>query len=204
LIGESETAGACREWFARNVGAGDALSLDDLAARAEPGSGGVLFLPWMYGERSPVPDTRVRGAWVNVSLEHERAHLMRSLYEGVALNLRWILDECATVGERCPSLRAIGGGARSDLWLQIVADVTERPIERVAHPQQAGAVGAALVASVATGHLASVRAIKDTVRVDRRFEPSRVTRPVYDEAYAVFRELHGPLSRAGRLLRSSR
>ncbi|MFO0695151.1 MAG: FGGY-family carbohydrate kinase [Polyangiales bacterium] len=202
LIGESETAGACREWFEKNVGVGESESLDALAARAEPGSGGVLFLPWMYGERSPVPDTRVRGAWVNVSLEHERAHLMRSLYEGVALNLRWILDECRSIGEPCPTLRAIGGGARSDLWLQILADVTERPIEKVAEPRQAGAVGAALVAAVATGHLPSVPSIKQKVRVDRRFEPTRANRAVYEEAYGVFRELHGPLSRAGRLLRS--
>ncbi|MCC6524572.1 MAG: FGGY-family carbohydrate kinase [Polyangiaceae bacterium] len=201
VVGESETAGACRAWFEAEIGTGsEAPSLDALAARAEPGARGLLFLPWMYGERAPVPDHRVRGAFVNLSLEHERRHLMRAVYEGVALNLRWILEACAGAGEACPTLRAIGGGAQSDLWLQILADVTERPIERVAEPHHAGAIGCALVAAVATGALGSVAAIKDTVRIERRFVPERAHAAVYREAFAVFRELHGPLSRAGRLL----
>ena len=200
MIGESETAGACRSWFETNIGAGEGETLDDLAARAEPGSRGLLFLPWMYGERSPIPDTRVRGAFVNLSLEHGREHLMRALYEGVALNLRWILDACASVGERCPTLRAIGGGARSEVWLSILASVTGRPVERVDHPQHAGAVGCALIAAVATGAVPDVGAIKAMVRVDRRFDPNPADDVVYREAYEVFRELHAPLSKAGRLL----
>ncbi len=199
MIGESETAGACREWFESQVGTGGAgESLDDLAAGSRPGARGLLFLPWMYGERSPVPDTRVRGGFVNLSLEHQRADLMRALYEGVALNLRWILDACASAGEPCPSLRAIGGGARSDVWLSIIADVTGRRVELVEHPQQAGAIGAALVAAIATGALGGIEAVTSSVRVARSFEPNRANAGVYARAYEVFRELHAPLSRAAR------
>jgi xylulokinase len=204
MIGESETAGACRAWFEQNIGAGPREeSLDALASRAEPGSRGLLFLPWLFGERSPVPDTRVRGGFVNLSLDHGREHLIRALYEGIALNLRWILDGCAEAGERCPSMRAIGGGATSDCWLSILADVTGRAVERVEHPLQAGAVGSALVAAIAAGDLANVDAIRRLVRVERRFEPNPGSAAVYSDAYEVFRELHPALSRAARIVRSN-
>ena len=202
MIGESETAGACRAWFEAEIGGGpEGASFDELADRAEPGAGGLLFLPWMYGERSPVPDSRVRGAFVNLSLEHGRPHLARAVYEGVSLNLRWILEACVSAGEPCSVLRAVGGGARSDTWLAILADVLERPVERVANPQHAGAIGAALVAAVATGALPDVDAIRRTVRVERRFEPRPGSAGSYRRAYDALRALHPPLSRAGRLVR---
>lgn len=200
-IGESETAGACRDWLLRELGAQkDATSFDRLASRASPGADGLLFVPWMYGERSPVPDAEVRGAFVNLSLQHTRAHMMRAVYEGVALNLRWIVDEMASAGERCPTLRAIGGGAASDLWLQVLADATGRPIERVAEPRAAGAVGAALVAAVAAGALPDLATSRDRVRVERRFEPDPDHAVRYDRALEVLRALHAPLSQAGRRL----
>jgi xylulokinase len=199
LIGESETAGACRAWLAAQLRADDA-ELEALALAAPPGAEGLLFLPWMYGERSPVPDTAVRGAFVGLSLEHERAHLARAVYEGVALNLRWILDACGEAGERCASLRAIGGGATSDAWMQILADVTERPIERVAAPRLAGAVGAALVAAVGVSALPSVESVRARVRVERTFTPRIADAATLARSYAAFRSLHPALSRAGRIL----
>jgi xylulokinase len=123
------------------------------------------------------------------------------VYEGTALNLRWILDEMARAGDACPSLRAIGGGARSDVWLQVLADVTGRVVERVAHAQQAGAIGAALLGAVATGHLGGVAAIKRAVRVSARFVPQRAHADVYARAYRAFRELYPAVSRAARTLR---
>lgn len=200
VIGESETAGACRQWFLSRIGVEHEdvdAGFESLVASSEPGAGGLLFFPWLFGERSPVPDTGVRGAFVNLSLEHTRADMARSVYEGVALNLRWILDAIAGSGEPCPSLRAIGGGARSDAWLQILADVTARPVTRVASPQHAGAVGSALVSAVATGALPSVRAIRETVRTERTFEPRVAFAARYAEALSVYRALHPALSQAG-------
>lgn len=201
LIGESETAGVCREWLASRLGVSDD-ALEALAEQSEPGARGLLFLPWMYGERSPVPDPSVRGAFVGLSLESSRGDMVRAVYEGTALNLRWILDECGRVGERCPRLRAIGGGTRSDLWLQTLADATGRPIERVAHPRLSGAIGAALVAAVATGHLPSVRSIAEKVRVERTFLPRQEHRARYERASEAFRALHPALSRAASTLAS--
>lgn len=197
VIGESETAGACREWLVRTL---DADDLDALVERASPGADGLLFVPWMFGERSPVPDPAVRGGFVNLSLSHGREHLARAVYEGTALNLRWILDEIRDAGEPCARLRAIGGGARSDAWLQILADVTGRSIERVARPQQAGAIGCALLGAVAVGAIDDVAAIKRVVRVERTFSPRAEHAATYARAHDALRRLYPPLARAARTL----
>jgi len=147
-----------------------------------------------------VSDEHIRGGFVNLGLQHRRPELARAVLEGVALNLRWTLDAMGSVKEPCPELRAIGGGARSDLWLQIISDVTERPVERVQHPQLAGAIGAALVAAVATGALRSVPEIASRVHIATRFEPDRRNAPIYRRLSSAFRSLQGPLSDLGRRL----
>lgn len=197
LVGESETAGACRQWACRVLGVSQ-LELDELANEAAPGAEGLVFLPWLFGERTPVPDPHVRGGFVGLSLPHGRTHMARAVLEGVALNSRWTLDEMARVGERCPTLRVIGGGAESDVWLQIYADVTERPIERVAAPRLAGAVGAALMGAVAIGDLPRVASIAEHVRVDREFRPDPSKAALYAASYRMFRDAYPGLSRLGR------
>ena len=201
MIAEMETAGACRDWFETNMGAAD---LDELAAQAPPGCDGLVFCPWMFGERSPVPDSTLRGAFVNLSLEHGREHLARAVLEGVAYNLRWIIEEIDATGLRRPGLRAIGGGARSSLWLQIIADVCGESVSRVAEPRFAGASGAALSAAVATGYLRDVPAIKQRVRVERIFTPTPTptshgqAKSAYDRSYRMMRQIAPALSKAGR------
>ncbi|MBI2393577.1 MAG: hypothetical protein HYV09_28625 [Deltaproteobacteria bacterium] len=204
LVGESETAGACRDWATRTLGpvaagAGDGGDLDALAASSPAGARGLLFCPWLFGERAPFPDARLRGGFVGLGLEHGRADLARAVLEGVALNLRLIVEAMALAPEA--PLRAAGGGAQSDAWLQIVADVTGRAVERVAHPRTAGAIGAALVAGVATGVVRSLDDARAAVAVDRRFAPRATTRPVYDAAVRALADLHRPFSRAAIALR---
>ncbi len=213
LIGESETAGACLEWFAREMavalprggGGGEEgflRRLDAVAAGVEPGAGRLLFAPWMFGERSPVPDSSVRAAFVNLGLEHGWEHMLRAVYEGVAFNLRWLLDAAASAGYACDPLRAIGGGAASDVWMQVVADVTGRCVEAVEHPRQAGAMGCALAAAVATGAIPSFKAIRDAVRVRKVFHARGGVRETYDRLYGVFRDLYAGLAGACRRLNS--
>jgi len=207
MIGESETAGACLGWFADNLyhpdvaregrGDGDVFqALDEIVEGMEPGAGRMLFAPWMFGERSPVTDTSVRASFVNLSLEHGRDHMLRAIYEGVAYNLRWLLDAAAGVGLACDPLRAIGGGAKSDVWMQIIADVTRRRVEAVEHPQEAGAMGCALAAALAVGERGPFREIKKAVRVRRSFEPREDCCPIYDELYEAFRCIYPRLSGA--------
>lgn len=205
MIGESETAGACVDWLADCLGLpaglpGTYRQIDALAAGAPAGARGLLFAPWLFGERSPVGDTEVRGAFVNLDLQHRRPHLARAVYEGVALNLRWLLDAAARAGVPCAQLRAIGGGTRSEVWLQIVADVTGRPVTRVAHADCAGAIGCALVGAVAVGALPSIAAIAAVVATERTFEPERTHAPVYDRLVRTLREVYPALSRAGRVI----
>lgn len=209
LIGESETAGACLDWFAgrlledlpphgEEAGPPEEPLYEELDHRVEgvePGAGRLLFAPWLFGERAPVTDTMLRGAFVNLSLQHSRDHLLRAVYEGVAYNLRWLLDVVDRAGWPCPVLRAIGGGARSDVWMQMLADVTGRQVEAVEKPREAGAFGCALAAGLGVGAIPSYRAIKEHVRIRKPFFPREEVKSVYDRMYEAFRMVYPRLSR---------
>jgi xylulokinase len=117
-----------------------------------PGSGGVIFTPWLNGERTPVDDHTIRGGWHNLSLRTDRAEMVRAVLEGVAFNSRWLLDAVEKfTGRPFPWLNVVGGGGSSAVWAQIHADVMDRPIRRIEHPIRANARGAALLAGVALG-----------------------------------------------------
>mgnify|MGYP005851853677 CR=1 FL=1 len=208
MIGETETAGACLKWFAEHFATaeemerarqrGDEMAifavLDEVVEKVEPGSRRLLFTPWMFGERAPVTDTTLRGAYINLSLEHERDHMLRAIYEGVAYNCRWLVDAVGGAGFKCSTLRTIGGGARSDVWMQILADVTRREVEAVQTPQEAGAMGCALAVAVALKEYESYRELKKVIKVRRTFQPDPACCDEYDELYGVFRSLHGNLT----------
>jgi xylulokinase len=204
MVGEMETAGECLDWFVDHLGHG-ASHADLLAAAADvgPGAEGLLFMPWMFGERSPVTDTTVRGAFVNLSLGHRHAHMVRAILEGVGFNLRWVLEVMEKAGHPCPTIRAIGGGSRSDLWLQIIADITGRRILAVAESQSVGAVGAALTTAVGLGDLPGYGAIGARVQTDRSFTPDRSALATYNRHYSAFRGAYPGLSTVGQLLNSS-
>ncbi len=199
LIGETETAGACRDWLVKTLGISHD-EIDQLATKAEAGAKSLIFSPWMQGERSPVPDEHVRGGFLNLGLQHGRPELARAVLEGVALNLRWILDEITTTGQMCPTLRAIGGGAQSDVWLQILADISERPVQRVQHPRLAGAIGSALMAAVATGAVRDVASIGPLIQTERCFLPNEANSAIYRCSLDAFRSTHQPLSQLGQRL----
>ncbi len=211
MIGESETAGACLKWFAEHFArpderekVGDEMAifavLDKAVEKVEPGSKRLLFTPWMFGERAPVTDTTLRGSFINLGLEHGRDHLLRAIYEGVAYNCRWLLDVVGKADFKCETLRAIGGGAKSDIWMQILSDVTRREVEAVENPQEAGAVGCALAVAVALKEYESYRELKKVVKLRKTFEPNPDNRAEYDELYGVYRGLHAKLTGVCRRL----
>jgi len=211
MIGESETAGACLNWFAQKFAQPDEWGssrgekdifqvLDEVAGLVEPGARRLLFTPWMFGERAPVTDTTLRGAFFNLCLEHGREHLLRAVYEGVAYNLRWLVDAVGEAGFSCEPVRAIGGGARSDVWMQIIADVIQRRVEAVENPQYAGAVGCALGTAVALQAYDDYKALRKVIRVRKVFEPRQEHRSTYEELYRTFRYLYPCFSRACRRL----
>ena len=200
LANNHDTAGVCLEWVKGVlVDADDGLTspnvdsfteLVNAAATAKPGSGGVLFAPWLNGERSPVADANLRGGFHGLSLATTRCDLVRSVLEGVAHNARWLLEASEDfLGESLGELRGVGGGAVSDLWCQIHADVMNRPIHRIEQPLMATVRGAALFAGVSLG-LIGEGDIASSVPVERVFRPDPETRRIYDGVYAEFVKLH--------------
>ncbi len=165
----------------------DALDrVNAIAARTAPGSGGVFFMPWLNGERTPVDDHWIRGGWLNASLTTDRAALVRSVFEGVALNSRWMLQAVERfLRSDLDHIAFVGGGARSDLWCQIHADVLGRPIGQVADPVLANVRGAGLMAAVALGHL-RWEDIPGRIEVRATYEPDPATRATYDRLFQSF------------------
>ena len=208
LFSEMETAGACLKWIAdefyRHEQADPGIPnvyalMDEDVERIPPGSDFLVCTPWMYGERSPVADTWVRSTFFNLSADHTREHMLRAVYEGVAYNLRWMIDIVEKhFGFPLPNLRVIGGGALGTPWMQIIADVTGRRVETVAQPQEAGAVGAALTAAVGLGLYPGFDALKQVVRVEHRFEPQPCNAEIYDCLYDTYRNIYGCLRRLYR------
>ena len=197
LLGNNQdSAGRCLQWFRDNVaragdgGVPDYAEITATAATAPPGAGGVIFTPWLTGERSPVDDRSARAGFHNISVATTQADLARAVLEGVAYNLRWLLDAAEHfTGHTLDPIRIIGGGAQSGLWCQIVADVCDRTIERVAEPLLCGLRGAALAAGMALGVL-SPPEVRALVPTDRTFRPDARNRATYDRLFAEFPRLH--------------
>jgi xylulokinase len=164
--------------------------LDQLAELAPAGADGLLFTPWMYGERSPLNDQFVRSGLFNVGLNHTREHIIRAFFEGVAFNMRWAMETMENLYWKVEHLHAIGGGAKSRVWCQIIADVTNRVILQVEEPQLANAKGVALLASLTLGYIDKFTDIKNHIRVHERFEPDPHNRTVYDKQFAEFKALY--------------
>lgn len=204
---EHETAGACLDFLAGTVldqgGEADYRRLDDVAAGEDPGSGRTLFTPWLNGERSPVDDHTIRGGFHNLSLSTTRGQLVRAVYEGVAFNSRWLLGAVERfAGRRFQSLAFVGGGANSEVWAQIHADVTGRRIRQVADPVLANVRGAGLLAWLALGQV-QVADMAGAVEVRRVFEPDGAARAIYDELYREFVELYKRTKAIHRRLNTS-
>ncbi|MHB1710722.1 MAG: xylulokinase [Acidimicrobiales bacterium] len=191
IVDEHETAGACLTFVRDNMGFADDFGvLDDMADSAPPGSGRVLFTPWLNGERSPVDDHTIRGGFHNLSLSTSRAQMVRAVYEGVAFNSKWLLVAVEKfAGRRFDSLAFIGGGASSELWCQIHADVLGREVRQVADPVLANVRGAALLTLLALGRV-RVEQIPAMVEIRRTFTPDASNGEIYDHLYGEFVELY--------------
>jgi xylulokinase len=199
LANEQESAGVCLTELLGNVlfpRDGRAPVPDPYAAMlalaegVPAGSDGLIFAPWLNGERTPVDDRTVRGGFFNQSLGATRGHLVRAVLEGVAYNSRWLLGYVERfIGRRVGTVTAVGGGARSDLWCQVYADVLDRVVLQARDPLLASARGVALQASVALGHLGWDE-VADAVPIARAFQPDAAGRRVYDTLFPEFVNLY--------------
>ncbi len=165
-------------------------AFDRVAEQAPVGSDKVIFTPWLHGERTPVEDADVRGAFFNLSLRTTRAHLVRAVLEGVAYNSRWLLESVEKLTKRrLDPINFVGGGANSALWAQIHADVLGRTIRQVEDPIQANVRGAGFLAAMALGHL-SVDDIPARVPIRATFRPDGRHYALYDELFDEFTNLY--------------
>jgi xylulokinase len=182
--GPTQAGGAALAWFADLV----RLPIEEvlaLAASVDPAP--LLFLPHLLGERAPLWDSDLRGAFLGLGSEHSLAQLARAVLEGVAYSARHLLEELdRAAGLEASLLRTSGGGSQSDLWCQIKADVLARPLARL-HVRHSGCLGAALLAAVAAGLVDDLReAAARAVKIERVFEPGSHSE-LYDDLYAVYR-----------------
>lgn len=190
---EQQTAGGALAHLRDHLLRADDVSFDDLVeeAAAEPaGARGVIFTPWLNGERTPLDDNYVRGAYANLALTTTRATLVRATLEGVACNVRWMHHHVERlVKDRVDSIAFIGGAADSRLWCQIFADVLDREIRQIAEPRHANARGAALHAGAALGWF-TWDEIPALVRTEATFTPNPANREVYDKLFDEFRNFY--------------
>jgi xylulokinase len=199
LIAEMETAAGCLRWaveqlYGMQPGSEGYQLMDREVAASPAGAGNLLFTPWMYGERAPVADERLRASFVNLGTNHTRGDMARAIYEGVAFNFRWLLESLDQLfGFRPDPLRVIGGGARSAPWVQIIADITGRTLEVMPHPQEASAVGGGLLAAVGLGVHPSIASLRDLLKPERVVIPAPSAFDSYRSAYETYKALHAAL-----------
>ena len=163
---------------------------DRMAARVPPGSNGVLYTPWLWGERAPVEDRALRAGLYNLSLENTRADIVRAFLEGVAFNTRWLMGPVQKFLRRpVETINMVGGGGTSAVWCQIFADVLGVELRQVKDPIQGNARGAAWIAAAGLGEIGFAD-VPELVEFEHVFKPQVVNRAVYDERYQTFLEIH--------------
>ncbi|MFW6155400.1 MAG: xylulokinase [Planctomycetota bacterium] len=178
---------------AERTGANVYKLLDAQAATVPPGSEGLIFLPYLNGERTPHRDPYARGAFVGLTLRHKRPHYVRAVMEGVAYGLRDALEIVRDMGTEVAEVRAVGGGASSPLWRQILADTFGCPVATI-NVTEASALGVALLAGAGTGVYDSVPDGCDrTIRLTSTTEPIAANTTIYDGYYQRFRALYPAL-----------
>jgi xylulokinase len=204
----TQGAGLSLRWFRDNFGAAEVAAaregqdpyelLVEQAATVPAGSEGLIYLPYLMGERTPHLDPLARGVLFGLTARHTRAHVIRAILEGVAFSLRDGLDIFGEMGVPSAEVRASGGGGRSALWRQIQADVFERELVTT-NSTEGSAYGAALLAAVGTGGFASVEeACRSGIRVTGRSAPDPARARLYRDLHGVYRGLYVRLRDAFR------
>lgn len=210
FVAEQETSGACLQWVRDHL-AMDAIGVylkehvgdagrDELGElytlmnravdETPPGAGNVIFTPWLHGNRAPREDSHARGMFFNIGMNTGKRMMIRAVLEGVAFHKRWMLEAMEARIPRQEVIRFVGGGAKSEVWCQIMSDVMGRCIETVENPQDSGAAGAAVVCAVGLGLMPTFAAAKPLIKVDKCYEPRHEFKPMYDHNFKVFKSLY--------------
>jgi xylulokinase len=205
LVGITESAGSNLEWmiekfykFEKNDPAcADIYSfINSETIGIPPGSDYLIFTPWMLGERCPVSTTTTRGTIFNLSQEHTRGHFVNAMLEGIAFNLRWILENYRRDFKFNPSkIRAIGGGSINEQWMQGIANITGKKVETISQHRMAGSLGAAMCVFVGSGIFNSFHDIDKLIEVKTTYIPDSSFSGIYNELFQSYKNLYGALQR---------
>ena len=205
-----ETAGKCFEWVMKHLALDEIgvylehtkitdveskyLSLydylSDEVSKVPPGANGVIFTPWMHGNRCPFEDSKVGGMFFNLRIENGKRDMIRAVLEGICYHLRWLLELSSRRVKTSQTIRFVGGGALSPVTCQILADITGRKIETISIPQSAGAIGSALVVAAGIRGEDVFDLSCNLVKANHVYVPNPANREVYDRHFRVFKRLY--------------
>ena len=164
--------------------------LDQITDRVPAGANGVMYTPWIWGERAPVEDRTLRAGLYNLSLNNTREDIIRAFLEGIAFNTRWLLSPVEKfLGRKVNSINIVGGGAQSDVWCQIFADVMNVEIKQVQDPIYANAHGAAWIGAVGMGEI-NFNDVSKLVQFKQTYKPQSQNRALYDEKFDIFKQIY--------------
>jgi xylulokinase len=191
-LGAMQSAGASLEWLASTVGVEreDLGTLVAEAGAAEASSEGLFFLPYLLGERAPIWDVAARGAFLGLEHRHTRAQLARAVLEGVAFNLYGIFEAMSESVRPIDAIDAVGGGAKGDTWLQVMADTWGVPVRRRTIVDEANSLGAAIIGAVAVGLVDDWSAARELSQVEAVFEPDAARHARLMAGYARFTDAY--------------
>ena len=168
--------------------------LDQITERVPAGANGVIYTPWIWGERAPVDDKTVRAGLYNLSLHNTREDIIRAFLEGIAFNTRWLMKPVEKfLGRKVDGINIVGGGAQSDVWCQIFADVLNVEIRQVADPIYANARGAAWIAAVGLGEI-QFSDVPELAKIKRVYFPQTSNRELYDDRFGIFTQIYKQMS----------
>ena len=208
---EMETAGKCFEWvkehlvldeigiYLKKINVAESEEsiyeslydyMTDTIEAIPPGAGGVIFTPWLHGNRCPFEDPKAAGMFFNIRLDTGKTEMLRAVLEGICYHLRWMLECEDKKIKTADTLRFVGGGALSRVTCQILADVTGRTVETVASTKDVGAVGAAMLVAVGSGCIGSLSEAGALIKAESRYIPNAENKALYDRNYEVFKNLY--------------
>ncbi len=164
------------------------------AGEAPPGSGGIIFLPYLMGERSPLWNPEARGCFIGLSVVHNKKHVIRSVLEGVAYNMKLIGEAFKEQGVDSRTIRMIGGGAKSRLWRSIFADIMEKTIVKLNYIEEATSIGAAIAGGVGVGIFSSLNEAEKLVKFEEELPPNKENFRIYRKYYQIFQESYEKLT----------
>jgi xylulokinase len=188
------TSGTALKWFVEQFCKESYREVDEKAKKIPVGSGGLIFLPYLSGERMPIWDPLARGAFIGITISSNKAHFYRAVLEGVAFSLKSIMDAYRGMGAQFKKMSISGGGAKSSLWKQIVVDVLGLKCYELAHPEEASALGVALYVKMALGNKKITRDIRDKfVKTKGLLIPNKKKTYRYNKLYQIYRKCYPAL-----------